>query len=72
MLDLRAVATDFESFEKRLSRRGAGAVEALAPVKALTLRRRELNVHLEKQKVEQAAANGKIRELMKTDKAAGE
>jgi seryl-tRNA synthetase len=72
MLDLRAVATDFESFEKRLARRGAGAVEALAPVKPLTVRRRELNVLVEKQKKEQADANAKIRDLMKTDKAAGE
>jgi seryl-tRNA synthetase len=72
MLDLRAVASDFESFERRLARRGEGAVQALAPVKALAARRRELNVLIEKQKVEQGAANAKIRDLMKTDKAAGE
>jgi seryl-tRNA synthetase len=72
MLDLRAVATDFESFERRLARRGEGAVQALAPVKALAARRRELNVLIEKQKKEQSEANAKIRDLMKTDKAAGE
>ncbi|MGB8930730.1 MAG: serine--tRNA ligase [Anaeromyxobacteraceae bacterium] len=72
MLDLRAVATDFESFERRLARRGEGAAQAFAPVKPLTARRRELNVLIEKQKKEQSDANGKIRELMKTDKAAGE
>ena len=72
MLDLRAVATDFESFERRLARRGEGAEAAIAPVKALAARRRELNVLIEKQKKEQSEANAKIRDLMKTDKAAGE
>jgi len=72
MLDLRAVATDFESFERRLARRGEGAKAAIAPVKALAARRRELNVLIEKQKKEQSEANARIRDLMKTDKAAGE
>ncbi len=72
MLDLKAVAQDFEGFEKRLARRGEGAVQALAPVRPLAARRRELNVLLEKQKKEQGEANARIRELMRTDKAAGE
>src|SRR5512141_2517084 len=72
MLDLKAVAQDYESFERRLARRGEAAVAALAPVRPLAARRRELNVLLEKQKKEQGEANGRIRELMKTDKAAGE
>jgi seryl-tRNA synthetase len=72
MLDLRAVATDFDSFERRLARRGEGAAQSIAPVKALAARRRDLNVLVEKQKKEQADANAKIRDLMKTDKAAGE
>jgi seryl-tRNA synthetase len=72
MLDLKAVAQDFESFERRLSRRGEAAVAALAPVKPLAARRRELNVALEKQKKEQSEANARIRELAKTDKAAME
>ena len=72
MLDLRAVASDFESFARRLARRGEGAVQAIAPVKPLAARRRELNVLIEKQKKEQSDANAKIRDLMKTDKAAGE
>lgn len=72
MLDLKAVVADFEGFEKRLARRGDAAAAALAPVKPLAARRRELNVLLEKQKKEQAEANGRIRELMRTDKAAGE
>ncbi|WP_242333393.1 serine--tRNA ligase [Anaeromyxobacter sp. SG66] len=72
MLDLRAVAQDFESFERKLARRGEAAVQAIAPVKPLAARRRELNVLLEKQKKEQSDANGRIRELMRTDKAAGE
>jgi len=41
-------------------------------VRPLAARRRELNVLLEKQKKEQGEANAKIRELMRTDKAAGE
>lgn len=72
MLDLKAVAADFESFERRLARRGEGAVQALAPVKPLAARRRELNVLLEKQKKEQADANASIRELARTDKGAVE
>jgi seryl-tRNA synthetase len=72
MLDLKAVVADYEGVERKLARRGEAAVAALAPVKPLAARRRELNVLLERQKKEQAEANGKIRELMKTDRAAGE
>jgi seryl-tRNA synthetase len=72
MLDLKAVASDFESFERRLARRGEGARQAIAPVKPLAARRRELNVLLEKQKKEQSEANAKIRELAKSDKGAVE
>src|SRR5512133_2170973 len=72
MLDLKAVASDFEGFERRLARRGDGAVQALAPVKPLAARRRELNVLLERQKKEQGEANARIRELAKTDKGAVE
>jgi seryl-tRNA synthetase len=72
MLDLKAVVADFDGFAARLARRGEAAAAALAPVRPLAARRRELNVLLERQKREQGEANGKIRELMKTDKAAGE
>jgi len=72
MLDLKAVVADFDGVAARLARRGEAAAAALAPVRPLTARRRELNLLIEKQKKEQAEANGRIRELMKTDKAAGE
>ncbi|HYG68523.1 MAG TPA: serine--tRNA ligase, partial [Anaeromyxobacteraceae bacterium] len=72
MLDLKAVVADFEGFERRLGRRGEAAAAALAPVKPLAARRRELNVQLEAQKKQQSEANAKIRDLMRTDKAAGE
>jgi seryl-tRNA synthetase len=72
MLDLKAVVQDYDTFERRLARRGEAAVAALAPVKPLAARRRELYVQLERQKKEQGEANAKIRDLMKTDKAAGE
>src|SRR5512145_3031112 len=72
MLDLKAVAADFESFARRLGRRGEKAVQALAPVRPLALRRRELNLQLEKQKKELGEANGKMRELARADKAAME
>ncbi len=72
MLDLKAVAQDYESFERRLARRGEAAVQALAPVRPLAARRRELNVALEKQKKEQNEASSRIRELAKTDKGAVE
>ena len=70
MLDLKAVAADFDSFERRLARRGEKAAQALAPVRPLLQRRRELNVLLEKQKKEQSEANARIRELARTDKGA--
>jgi seryl-tRNA synthetase len=70
MLDLKAVASDFDTYESRLARRGDGARAALAPVRPLAARRRELNVLLEKQKKEQADANARMRELAKDDKAA--
>jgi seryl-tRNA synthetase len=69
MLDLRAVAQDYEGFERRLARRGEGAVQALAPVRPLAARRRELNVLIERQKKEQGEANARMREVAK-DKAA--
>src|SRR5512140_3961532 len=72
MLDLKAVAADFDTFERRLARRGEKAAQALAPVRPLALRRRELNVVLEKQKKEQAESNARIRELARTDKGAVE
>jgi seryl-tRNA synthetase len=72
MLDLKALAQDFDAFERRLARRGEAAVAALAPAKPLLARRRELNLLLEKKKKEQADANARVRELMKKDKAAGE
>jgi len=72
MLDLKAVVADYEGVERKLARRGEAAVAALAPVKPLAARRRELNLLLERQKKEQGEANGRIRELMKTDKSAGE
>ncbi len=72
MLDLRAVAQDYESFERRLSRRGEAAVQALAPVRPLAALRRELNLRIERQKKEQNDANAKIREVAKTDTSAVE
>jgi seryl-tRNA synthetase len=72
MLDLKAVASDPESFERRLARRGADVAMLLKPVKDLAGRRRELNVMLEALKKEQSAANARVGQLMRTDRAAGE
>ncbi len=72
MLDLKAVVADYEGVERKLARRGEAAVAALAPVKPLAARRRELNVLIERQQKAQGEANARIRELMKADKAAGE
>jgi seryl-tRNA synthetase len=72
MLDLKAVASDPESFERRLLRRGSDAALLLKPVKDLAGRRRELNVILEGLKKDQSAANARVGQLMRTDKAAGE
>ncbi len=72
MLDLKAVVADFDSFERRLARRGPAAAAALRPVKELAARRRELNVALEHLKKQQGEANAKVGQLMRTDRAAGE
>jgi seryl-tRNA synthetase len=72
MLDLKAVAADPDGFERRLARRSPEAARLLDPVKPLLARRRELNLLLEKLKKEQSAANAKVGQLMRTDKAAGE
>jgi seryl-tRNA synthetase len=72
MLDLKAVAADPESFARRLARRSPEAAALLDPVKSLAARRRELNVALEGLKKEQSAANARVGQLMRTDKAAGE
>ncbi|HEX9288902.1 MAG TPA: serine--tRNA ligase [Anaeromyxobacteraceae bacterium] len=72
MLDLKAVVSDPEGFERRLARRGPDVAALLAPVKQLGARRRELNVALEALKKDQSAANAKVGQLMRTDKAAGE
>ncbi len=72
MLDLKAVAADPESFARRLARRSPETAALLEPVKSLAARRRELNVALEALKKEQSAANARVGQLMRTDKAAGE
>jgi seryl-tRNA synthetase len=72
MLDLKAVAQDFDLFERKLARRGAGVAAQLEPVKKLAARRRELNVALERLKKEQSEANARVGGLMRTDRAAGE
>ena len=70
MLDSsKAVAADFESFERRLGRRGEKAALALAPVRPLAHRRRELNILLEKQKKLLSDANTKMRAHAKEDPA---
>jgi seryl-tRNA synthetase len=72
MLDLKAVAADYEAFERRLARRGEGAVQALAPVRPLAARRRELNVLLEKQKKEQNEANARMRDVARPKAASAQ
>jgi len=72
MLDLRMVVQDFDGVERRLARRGEGAVAVLRPVRELAARRRELNVSLEGMKKRQSEANARVGQLMRTDKAAGE
>src|SRR5512136_1888487 len=72
MLDLRSVVQDFDGVERRLARRGEGAVQTLQPVRALAARRRELNVGMEGMKKRQSEANARVGQLMRTDRAAGE
>ncbi len=72
MLDLRSVVQDFDGVERKLARRGEGAVAALRPVREMAARRRELNVAMEGMKKRQSEANARVGQLMRTDKAAGE
>ncbi len=72
MLDLRSVIQDFDGVERRLARRGEGAVATLRPVRELAARRRELNVSMEGMKKRQSEANARVGQLMRTDRAAGE
>jgi seryl-tRNA synthetase len=72
MLDLRSVVQDFDGVERRLARRGEGAVATLRPVREMAARRRELNVAMEGMKKRQSEANARVGQLMRTDKAAGE
>ena len=72
MLDLKAVVQDFHGTERKLARRGEGAVATLRPVKALAARRRELNVELEGLKRRQGEANARVGQLMRSDRSAGE
>src|SRR5512136_347776 len=72
MLDLRSVVQDFDGVERRLARRGEGAVATLRPVREMAARRRELNVSMEAMKKRQSEANARVGQLMRTDKAAGE
>jgi len=72
MLDLRSVVQDFDGVERRLARRGEGAVATLRPVREMAARRRELNVSMEGMKKRQSEANARVGQLMRTDKAAGE
>jgi seryl-tRNA synthetase len=58
--------------ERRLARRGEGAVATLRPVREMAARRRELNVAMEGMKKAQSEANARVGQLMRTDKAAGE
>ncbi len=72
MLDLRSVVQDFDGVERKLARRGEGAVATLRPVREMAARRRELNVSMEGMKKRQSEANARVGQLMRTDRAAGE
>jgi seryl-tRNA synthetase len=72
MLDLRSVVQDFDGVERRLARRGEGAVATLRPVREMAARRRDLNVAMEGMKKRQSEANARVGQLMRTDRAAGE
>jgi len=72
MLDLKSVVQDFDGVERRLARRGEGAVATLRPVREMAARRRDLNVAMEGMKKRQSEANARVGQLMRTDRAAGE
>src|SRR3954466_8219556 len=69
MLDLRYVTANLDEVKKRLSARGPGAAQALAPIEALASERRSLIQSSETQRAEQKKASEQMRTLKGDEQA---
>src|SRR5689334_7985606 len=69
MLDLKWVVANLDEARKRLSTRGAQAAEALAPIEALALERRQLIQSSETERAEQGKASEQMRTLKGEEQA---
>jgi len=69
MLDLKTVVANLDEARKRLSTRGPQAAEALAPIEALALERRQLIQSSETERAEQRKASEQMRSLKGEEQA---
>ena len=69
MLDLKWVVANLEEARRRLLTRGAAAAEALAPIEALAVERRQLIQSSETQRAEQRKASEQLRTLKGEEQA---
>jgi seryl-tRNA synthetase len=69
MLDLKWVVANLEEARRRLLTRGAAAAEALAPIEALAMERRQLIQSSETQRAEQRKASEQLRTLKGDEQA---
>ena len=69
MLDLKWVVANLDEARKRLSSRGEGAAQALAPIEALAGERRQLILSSETQRAEQKKASEQMRALKGDEQA---
>ncbi|MCA1827921.1 MAG: serine--tRNA ligase [Myxococcales bacterium] len=69
MLDLRFVVANLDEVKRRLSDRGAHAIDALAPIEKLAAERRDLIQSSETQRAEQKKASEQMRTLKGEEQA---
>lgn len=70
MLDLRTVTANLDEVKQRLSTRGAHAAESLAPIEALSARRRALILESEQNRAAQKRGGEQMRALKGEEQAA--
>ena len=69
MLDLRWVVANLDEAKRRISLRGEGAAQALAPIEALAAERKQLIHASETQRAEQKKASEQMRSLKGEEQA---
>src|SRR5438874_11528496 len=69
MLDLKWVVANLDEARRRLATRGGGAAEALSPIEALAVERRQLIQASETQRAEQRKASEQMRALKGAEQA---